>query len=316
MGRYVVQRILQLIPALFLTSIVVFLMLHLTPGDPAYAILGMDATPQSVAALRQRMGFNEPLPVQYGIWLAQVLHGDLGKSFLSGTPVWELITMKFPATAELAIVALLVAVAIALPTGLLSALRQNSATDYTITGFNALALSLPTFWLGILLVLVVSLRLSWLPPSDRVPLIEDPVEGLRHLLLPALTLGIPVSAALSRFLRTAVLEVITKDYVRTARAKGLREVTIVYRHALKNALIPVVTALGVLMGQLLGGAVVVESVFDWPGIGRLLLIGVLNKDFAVVQGTILFVVVIFMAVNLLTDALYAYLDPRIRYRTR
>lgn len=313
MGRYMLRRVLQVIPALLVTSIIVFLMLHLTPGDPAYAILGLDATPQAVAALRTRMGFDQPLAVQYAIWLNKLLHGDLGESFVSGSPVWDLIWMKFPATVELSAFALLAAIAIALPTGLISALRHKSGVDYTVTGFNAIALSVPTFWLGILLIMGVSLRLGWLPPSDRTPLLENPLDSLRHLLMPAITLGIPISAALSRFLRTAVLEVISRDYVRTARAKGLRESTIVCRHALKNALIPVVTALGILIGQLLGGSVVVETVFDWPGLGRLMLISVLNKDFTVVQGTILFVVVIFVTINLLTDALYAFLDPRVRY---
>jgi peptide/nickel transport system permease protein len=312
-GRYVLRRVLQVVPALFVTSIIVFLMLHLTPGDPAYAILGLDATPQAIAALRTRMGFDQPLAVQYALWLKQLLHGDLGESFVSGSPVWTLIWMKFPATVELSTSALLIAILIALPGGLLSALRHKSGVDYTVTGFNAVALSVPTFWLGILLVMGVSLRLGWLPPSDRVPFLENPLGSLRHLLLPAVTLGIPISAALSRFLRTAVLEVINREYVRTARAKGLHESAILYRHALRNALIPVVTALGILMGQLLGGSVVVETVFDWPGLGRLMLISVLNKDFTVVQGTILFVVVIFVTINLLTDTLYAFLDPRVRY---
>jgi peptide/nickel transport system permease protein len=310
---YVVRRLVQVVPVLLFASVVVFLMIYLVPGDPVLAVLGAEARPEQVAVMRQQMGLDRPLVVQYGRWLGRVVRGDLGVSFINSYPVWALVGLKLPATLSLAAGALTVALAISLPLGITAALRQGSWVDRVAVGFTALGLSVPTFWLGVLLVLLFSLRLQWLPASGYVPLLTAPALSLRHLLLPSLTLGIFIAAILTRFVRSAMLEVIRQDYVRTARAKGLPEGRVVLRHALRNAFIPVLTVIALQVGNLLGGAVITESIFDFPGVGQLILYAVTTKDYTVVQGTLLLLVFAFVMINLLTDVAYAVLDPRVRH---
>jgi peptide/nickel transport system permease protein len=242
-----------------------------------------------------------------------VAQGDLGVSYLSGVPVHRLLAQRIPVTLQLTVASLVVALGVAAPLGILSAIRPRSWIARAVTGYNALAMAIPTFWLGILLVLLFALTLRWLPASGFVPVWEDPARALRFLVLPAVTLGAYVSAVLARFTRAALLETLFQDYVRTARAKGLGEGPVIGIHALRNALIPVVTVVGLQFGAFMGGAVITEAIFDYPGLGRLLLQAILQRDYTVVQGTILFVVTAFVVINLLTDLLYAILDPRIRY---
>jgi peptide/nickel transport system permease protein len=243
-----------------------------------------------------------------------VLRGNLGKSFINDFPVSELIKRKIPATVLLTIGAMVVAIALALPLGTYSALYPSSALGKLVTAFTSLALAVPTFWLGILLVLLVALQWRWLPASGYAPFLAQPLRSLQFLILPSITLGVSVSAILARFLKASLIEVLHLDYVRTARAKGLQETAVIAKHVFKNALITVVTVLGIQVGTFMGGAVVTESIFDWPGLGKLLLYAIQTRDYYVIQATILFVVITFIIVNLLTDLTYALLDPRIRYR--
>ena len=312
MSTYVLRRILQAVPVLLLASVGVFLLLHLVPGDPALLLAGPDATPEVVAAVRRDMGLDQPLPVQYAVWMQHALRGDLGKSYISRLPVWQLIQNALPATLELALAALAIAIVFALPTGILSAVKRQSLPDWLVTIFNGLALGIPNFWLGILLIIFFALIMNWLPPGGRIEFLSNPGVAWKSLILPAVTLGIPIGAALSRFTRAAMLEVLHEDYIRTARAKGLSNWRVIARHAIRNALIPIVTVLGIQFGRLLGGAVIVESVFAWPGIGRMVLQAVLNRDYLLVQGTLLLLVVSFIVINLIVDLLYGVLDPRIR----
>ena len=314
MVTYVLRRLVQTLPVLFLSSILVFSLVRFIPGDPAMLIAGPDALPEQIAAARARLGLDQPIYVQYGIWLGQVLRGDLGVSILNGYPVFDLIKRKFLATLQLTAGGLLVALCLSLPLGILSAVRRGGWFERLTSFVVALGQAIPTFWLGILLVLVFSLQLKWLPPSGRVEFGQKPVLALRLMILPSLTLGFYSATVLTRFLKSSMLEVLEMDYVRTARAKGLAESGILARHVLKNALIPVVTILGLQLGAFLGGAVVTESIFDWPGLGRLMLQAIGTRDYPVLQGAVLFVVVTFVCVTLITDLTYGFLDPRIRYQ--
>jgi peptide/nickel transport system permease protein len=313
MARHVVVRVGQMVPVLFIASVAVWLLIYLIPGDPALALLGPDVTPEQLARARARMGLDRPWPVQYALWLGRVVTGDLGVSYLNGLPVRTMLAQRIPVTLQLTVASLVVAVLIAAPLGILGAARPRSWVGRLATGYNALAMAVPTFWLGILLVLLFGLYLRWLPTSGFVPIWQEPAKALRFLILPALTLGAYVSAVLARFTRAALLESLDQDYVRTARAKGVAEPSVIGLHALKNALIPVVTVLGLQFGAFMGGAVITEAIFDYPGLGRMLLQAILTRDYTVVQGTILFVVSAFVVINLLTDLAYAFLDPRIRY---
>ncbi|MCY4061293.1 MAG: ABC transporter permease [Chloroflexi bacterium] len=312
MTLYLLRRVIELLPVLFLASIVVFLLLHLAPGDPSYFVAGRDATPEELAAVRKKLGLDKPLHVQYLIWLAEILQGNLGESALSGQPVSKLIQARLPATLHLTVAGFLVTILLSLLAGVPGALRPNSKLDHFCSAYSAAAFGIPVFWLGILFILLFSVRLRWLPPSGYLSILEDPLRSMRFLLMPALTLGIANSGVLSRFIKFSVLETLRQDYIRTARAKGLAERVVIRRHALRNALIPVVTVAALMVGRLLGGAVVIEVVFAWPGLGRLLLDGVNNRDYPVVQATLLFVVLVFVLVNLVTDFLYVYLDPRVQ----
>jgi peptide/nickel transport system permease protein len=313
MQRYIARRLLQAIPTVLLASVVIFLMIYLIPGDPASTILGPNAFPDQIAALRREMGLDQPLPVQYLIWLGRVLRGDLGESFINGFPVAELLMRRLAATVQLTVAALLVAVVLAFAVSLVSVMYRGRLVARLAMGWLGLSYAIPTFWLGVLLIIVFSVQFKLLPPTGYESIVENPGEGWRYLLMPALTLGVYTSSVLARFLRSALLEVIGQDYIRTAQAKGLPERRVFLRHALKNALIPVVTILGVQFGTLLGGAVVTEAVFDWPGVGQMLLYAIRVRDYTVVQGTVLFLVVVFVLLNLLTDIAYGVIDPRIRY---
>jgi peptide/nickel transport system permease protein len=312
MQAFIVRRLLQTIPVLFLFSIVVFTVLRLVPGDPALVMLGREATPEAVAEIRSDMGLDKPIVVQYGIWLGNVARGDFGVSWRSKKTVESLILRSLPATLELTFGAMLVGVVIALPLGIVSGMRPNSIIDIVATSFSLLGVAIPGFWLGLMLLLLISVKLNWLPPSGHVSLTEDPVDSIRHLILPAITLGVGLAAPLARFVRSGMLEALGADYIRTARAKGLPEGLVVIRHALRNGLLSVVTIFGLEFGALLGGAVITESVYNWPGIGTLLLNAIKQRDYAMVQGTVLFISTMFILVNLVVDLSYGLLDPRIR----
>ena len=313
MGSYILRRLLESIPVLILASVAIFMMLRLIPGDPAIVILGSDARPEQIKAVREDLRLDDPLVVQYATWLGNVLQGDLGNSYGSDYPASKLITGKLPATLQLIAGAFGVALILAVPIGIAAALRPHSWVDRFASWYAGLGLAVPSFWLGILLSLVVGLKLEWLPPSGYESLWPDPAEGLRYMILPSLTLGLGISAILSRYLRSSLLEVLNNDYIRTARAKGLSERWVIRRHAVRNSLIPVVTILGLQVGAFMGGAVVTEAVFDWPGLGLAFWNAVLNRDYNVVQAIVLFTVVSFILVNLVTDLICAFLDPRIRF---
>jgi peptide/nickel transport system permease protein len=309
---FTLRRLAQAIPVVFLSTVAVFLLLHLVPGDPALAVAGSDAREDTLAAIRHDMGLDQPLPVQYLRWNGRVVQGDLGRSYTTKLSVAEQISLRIPATLELSLVGLAIALLISIPTGVLAAIKERSAADWVISSFNACAIAIPNFWFGILMILLFALALGWLPASGRGDYAREPLKAWTYLLLPALTLALNQAAVLSRFVKSSVLEVLHDDYVRTARAKGLRERLIIQRHVLTNALVPVATVLGIQFGRLLGGAIVVESVFAWPGIGRLILQSIGSRDYTTVQGVLLLLVLVFVIVNLLTDLTYGLLDPRIR----
>lgn len=313
MLRYVVHRLLQAIPVLFLASIPVFLILHLAPGDPALLLAGEDATDQEIRVIREYLGLERPLIAQYGTWLGRVFQGELGYSyFLQGGTVEQLIALRLPATIELSIFAVVLALVIAVPGGILAALNRGRWPDHLVMGASTVSIAIPNFWLGILVLLVFALWLGWLPAGGRpVAFLDDPIGSLKFLILPAFTLALYTSAILVRFVRASMIEVLHQDYIRTAYSKGLPFRTILYKHALRNALIPAVTVLGVQFGLLLTGAIVVELVFSWPGLGQLILGAITGRDYQLVQGVLLVFVVIIVATNLITDLLYGLLDPRI-----
>jgi peptide/nickel transport system permease protein len=304
--------VVEALPVVFLATLVIFLGLRLLPGDPALVLAGQDASPETVAAIRRFNGLDQPLPLQYVIWLRNIVTGDLGVSFFTRAPVAQLIAQRAPATLELGLAGMLLTVLLGIPTGLLAAVRSHRPSDWMISAFNGLAVAVPSFWLGILAIMLFSLVLGWLPPGGRGDFTRDPGLELKFLLLPALTLALPGAAALSRLVKASMLEVLGDDYVRTARAKGVTQLGVVWRHAMRNALVPVATVLGLQFGRLLGGAVITESVFSWPGVGRLIRDAIGNRDYAVVQACLLLLVVMFVIINLVTDVTYGFLDPRIR----
>jgi peptide/nickel transport system permease protein len=313
MANYITRRLLHLIPVLVGVSLAVFLLLKLTPGDPATAILGIQATPTEVARIRHAMGLDRPWLVQYSIWLVNVLRGDLGVSYQNKQPVALLIRQRLPATVELAMTSLLIAVVFGISTGILSALRRYTLADYLCTSLALFGISMPSFWFAIMLILIFALYLGWFPASGYAPWSEGLGTHLKHLALPSIALGLFNTGALMRFTRSSMLEVISQDYVRTARAKGLMERVVIYRHALKNALIPTLTVLGLQVGFLLAGAVIIEQVFAWPGIGWLTLTAINQRDYPVVMGVVLIIALVFVLSNLVVDILYTWVDPRIRY---
>lgn len=313
MRRYVLRRLAQALVVLLGVSVLTFAIVHLIPGDPIRIALGTQFDQATYDALRTRAGFDQPLPVQYVQWLGSALTGDLGVSFRSGLPVTPTIIGRLPATLTLAFASLLIALVIAVPVGIISGIRRGSVADYTGTVFSQFGVSMPDFWMGIMLILLFSSTLGWLPSQGYVPLTEDPAGWLSRLVLPAFTAGVGSASVLTRFTRSSVLEVVGQDYTRTARAKGLSERVVVKRHVLKNAMIPFVTVTGLQLAVLLGGVVIVEIVFSWPGLGQLALIAVQRRDYSVLQGTVLLLALTTLIINLVVDLLYAWLDPRIRY---
>lgn len=313
MFTYLARRALTLLPILLLMSIIVFGLVRMIPGDPIdvmYGGEGMDEMRR--AALSRELGLDQPIVVQYGRWLLRAIGGDLGNSYRAGMPVMQLIGQRLPATLWLSFSAMVLSLIIALPLGLLAAVKRNSAADMGATAFAILGISMPNFWSGILLVLIFSIWLGWLPSIGYVSPFEDLGRSLRHLILPAFTLGWALAGVTTRLARSSLLEELGKDYVRTARSKGLAERAVLLKHALRNALIPTVTMIGLQLGFLIGGTVVVETVFAWPGVGLLVVDSIFARDYPVVQGVVLVIAVIVVAINLLVDVTYTVLDPRIR----
>ena len=305
MRVYLVRRFLQSLLVLFGVSFVVFFILYLT-GDPAMVLLPPEASAEDIRRFREAMGFNDPFIIQYGRFLAGALRGDFGQSIRHGEPAFHLVIERMPATFELAGAGLLIALCLAIPAGIVSAVRRNTLADYVSTVVALLGQSMPTFWLGIMLILVFSVQLNLLPSSGR--------GGFQHLVLPAITLGLFTTARITRLTRSGMLEVLNQDYIRTARAKGVSNPPIVWKHALKNAAIPIVTIVGIELGTLLGGSVITETIFAWPGVGRLSVQAIYNRDYPVVQAAVFLLATTFVLVNLMVDVIYMYLDPRIRLR--
>ncbi|HEV8501209.1 MAG TPA: ABC transporter permease [Casimicrobiaceae bacterium] len=312
MLTFLVRRIAQIVPTLFFASILIFGLQQLLPGDPAMILAGEERDPTVIAHLRETLHLDQPLPVRYYYWLRGVLHGDLGESLRTQQPVRSLIAEKLPVTVELAILAFLIAIAIGIPAGVLSAVRRGSAWDY---GANVVALwgiSTPNFWLGILLILLFSVTLGWLPASGYVSPFESLHDNLASMIMPAFVLGNAIAAVLMRHTRSAMLQVLSSEYVRTARAKGVPERDVVLKHALRNALIPIITLGALEFGTLMSGAVLTEQVFTIPGFGKMIVDAVFNRDYAVVQGVVLFTATAYILLNLVADVLYAVANPRIR----
>jgi peptide/nickel transport system permease protein len=309
------RRLLLTIPTLLGVAVIVFLLMRAIPGDVVTQLVGVDqeVSPERMAELRRIFGLDLPIHVQFAQWLGAALQGDLGTSLRTGRSIFGDLMLRFPATLQLSLMSLAIALAMALPLGILAARFRGRWPDYLGSAFVLVGLSIPSFFLGILLILLFSLRLGWLPPAGFVPFLEDPLESMRRMILPALSLGLILAAATTRIMRSTMLEVLNRDYVRTARAKGLSERRVTLTHALRNALIPVVTVVGLQFGSLLGGTVIIEQVFSIPGVGRFALEGINLRDYPVVQGAVLVISGAFVFVNLLVDVLYALIDPRVRY---
>ena len=312
MLRFIGRRLLVAIPTLLLVTVFVFGLQKLLPGDPVLTMAGEERDPAVLAQIRAELWLDRPLPVQYFHWIGNVLQGNLGFSWRIREPVLDLVLTKLPVTAQLAVMAFAIAVCIGVPMGVLSAVKKNSFWDYAANGIGLAGLSTPNFWLGIMLILVVSVQLGWLPPSGYVPLTEDWRQSLATTIMPAFVLGNSLAAVLMRHTRSAMLTALEQDYVRTARAKGLMEYKVVLRHALRNALVPVVTLGALELGTLLSGAVLTEQVFSIPGFGKLIVDAVFNRDYPVVQGVVLVTAAVYIGLNLLADIAYVFLNPRLR----
>jgi peptide/nickel transport system permease protein len=311
--NYLLQRLATMVPTLFFVSVLIFGLQQLLPGDPAIALAGEERDPAAIAYLRAKFHLDEPLPMRYWYWASGVLHGDLGESVRIQRPVSDLIVEKLPVTLELASLAILIALVIGLTAGVVSAVKRDTAWDYAANVFALWGLSTPNFWLGILLILFFAVHLGWLPASGYVSPFEDLRANLAAMIMPAFVLGNAFAAVLMRHTRSAMLQVLSSDYVRTARAKGLDERTVVLKHALRNALIPVITLGALGLGELLGGAVLTEQVFSIPGFGKLIVDAVFNRDYSVVQGVVLFTATMYLALNLLADLAYFMVNPRLRH---
>lgn len=312
MLAYVTSRLLQAIPVLLISSFAVFLVLRLVPGDPAEALAGQDATPEQVAQIREQLGLNDSIGVQYVRWLGDITRADLGVSMRTGQEVSRLLSLSLPSTLELAAASYVVAIVIGLPLGVIAGVNPRSLWDWLLSAYTIGTLGIPNFLLGILMLWAFAVNLGWFPVSGRVSFFDDPLTSIHHLALPALALGTGLAAVLARYTRTTVIEAMRQDYIRTARSKGLSEFHVVVRHALRNSLMPVVTIMALQIGQILAGAVVIERVFTRPGLGRLVVDAILNRDYMIVQSTLVILVVIFVVVNLLADVAYGFLDPRVR----
>lgn len=334
MKWYIIKRLLMLIPVLLGTSIIAFSLIHLAPGDPARTMAGEHASQRTINAIREKYGLDKPLYIQYGIWLNRALHGDMGRSIVSNEYVTKEILDRFPNTFELTFFAMILAIAIGAMAGIISASKQYSALDYTFMGIALFGISMPVFWLGIMLMMIFGVYLRWLPIGGRINilipfhritgfyLLDSIITGnfaalistLRYLILPSTALATIPMATIARVSRSSMLEVLRQDFIRTERAKGLSERVVIYKHAVRNAMIPVITVIGLNFGLLLAGAILTETVFSWPGIGRYVVNAVRMRDYPAVQGCVLFFAFVFVIVNLVTDIIYVYIDPRIHYK--
>lgn len=309
---YVLHRLFtQLIPVMFVASLLVFLVVRLIPGDPAAAVVGENATAEAYQQARERLGLNDPIHTQYFEWITNAMTGDFGQS-IKGPQASEIIASAFPATIELAALATLIGFGFGITLGILAAVNRGGFWDFFASLWTGWNIGVPSFIAGLLYLLIFSVWLGWFPVAGRVPFLENPIKALHHLLLPSLALGGIVAAQISRFVRQSILDTLNEDFIRTARAKGLSERAVIFRHALKPSMIPVVTIMGLQLGSILGGTLVIESVFTWPGMGRALVVAVRDRDYVMMQSITLLLVLIFLTVNLLVDLMYVALDPRIR----
>lgn len=333
MINYIIKRLLALIPILIGVAVIVFLIVHLIPGDPAQTMLGERATDQALERLREQMGLNDPLPVQFWRYIKDLLRGDFGRSIMSNNPVSQELAQRFPATLELSFFAIMFAVGIGVPAGIFAAINQNSWFDNLSMLIALMGVSMPIFWLGLMFIWLFAVELGWFPPSSRIGIGLDfsPITNLyvldsilqsnfsalkdvlHHLVLPAVALGTIPMAIIARMTRSSMLEVLRRDFIRTAYAKGLKRKVVIFKHTLKNAMVPIITVVGLQFGVLLGGAVMTETIFSWPGLGKYLVDAIYARDFPIVQGGILFFAGVFVIVNLLVDLSYALFDPRIQY---
>jgi peptide/nickel transport system permease protein len=313
MGRYLLGRFIATLPVLFGVSLFTFMLVRLVPGDPIQIMLGPEVLGNAREEITRLYGLDRPWPVQYVEWLGNVMRGDLGVSLRTGMPITDSIWQRLPATLELTLLAIVIGLVIGMPLAILAAQHRGRLVDGLLSAFVLIGISMPGFWLATLLVLLFSLHLRWLPPIGYISPLENQAENLRRMILPAISLGVAFGATTMRFTRSSLLEVFNQEYVRTARAKGLSEKLVVYRHALKNALIPVVTVTGIQIGRLLGGTVIIEQIFALPGIGRYVFDAISMRDYPVIQGTVMFFTVVFVVINLTVDLLYGIIDPRIKF---
>jgi peptide/nickel transport system permease protein len=312
MVKYILKRLLMAIPVIILVSIVTFSLVHLAPGDPVQMLLGIYADPGLVAVLQKQLNLDKPIITQYFLWVKNVLKGDLGVSFRSKTSVSSLILERYPRTLLLSVLGLSIAILFSIIAGVIAASRRNSAIDISVMTFAIIGISIPEFWMAIILILFFGLFLKWLPVMGYIPMLQNPLESLRHLILPALALGITQASITARMTRSEVLEILGQDYIKTARAKGLKENTVIFKHALKNALIPIVTIIGVQFAFLMGGTVVIEQIFVYPGLGQLAIQAIFNRDYPVIQGVVLLTSIVFIVINLVVDIAYTALNPKVR----
>lgn len=314
MTNYILKRILALIPIMFIVGLFVFFIIHLIPGNPAAMMLGPEATPEEIDAFSRIMGLDRPIPIQFVEWISNVVRGDFGTSlFFQGQPVTRVVFEHFKVTLTLTFLGIILAIIFGIITGVIAAINHNNLLDRTIMVITSAGVSIPNFWLGLMLVLFFSIRLSILPPAGFKPLSAGIGESLRYLILPAITLAFGQTSLIARMTRSNMLEVLRSDYVRTAKAKGLSELMVNYKHALKNVLIPVITIIGLSFANLMGGAVVTEQIFNIPGVGRLLIKSVFTRDYPVIEGIVLYIAAMWVIINLVTDVLYVIIDPRIEY---
>ncbi|MFZ7942261.1 MULTISPECIES: nickel ABC transporter permease [Bacillaceae] len=311
MGKYIIRRLFDLLPTIFVVAVIVFIITRLIPGDPASVMLGPQASVEDIQALRQELGLNDPIYVQFFHYIGDLLRGNFGVSLTYNEPIVQLILDRFPNTLILAASALIIALAVGVPAGIISASKQNSLLDYTVMLVSLIGVSMPIFWLGVMLVLYFSVNLGWFPATGMGSLDEGFIPYIKHLILPSITLATIPMATFARITRSSMLEVISQDYIKTARSKGLSEFWVICKHAFKNALTPLLTVLGMQISMLLGGAVLTETIFSWPGMGRLIVDAIDKRDFVVVQGTVLFIAVIFVLVNLFVDVMYKVVNPRV-----
>ena len=314
MTNYILKRILALIPIMFIVGLFVFFIIHLIPGNPAAMMLGPEATPEEIDAFSRSMGLDRPIPIQFVEWISNVIRGDFGTSlFFQGQQVTKVVFEHFKVTLTLTVLGVVLAIILGITTGVIAAINHNNILDRIIMIITSAGVSIPNFWLGLMLVLFFAIRLSILPPAGFKPLSAGLGESLRYLILPAITLAFGQTSLIARMTRSNMLEVLRSDYVRTAKAKGLSELMVNYKHALKNVLIPVITIIGLSFANLMGGAVVTEQIFNIPGVGRLLIKSVFTRDYPVIEGIVLYIAAMWVIINLVTDVLYVIIDPRIEY---